>query len=140
MKILAILQKITNMKTLVLKLLALFFVFILVFALSNCKKDTACKAVITVKMLSDTNIVVPFVLVKVNKQSVPGAEYYNVEGYTDRLGQFKYTFPLEAILDVNTKLDTNTDGLPTPDPQWIVGEGTLRLKPGETVNKSIFMQ
>jgi len=126
------------MKTLILKLMALFFVLTIVITLSNCKKDTACKAVITVKLLSDTNIVVPFVLVKVNKQSVPGAEYYNVEGYTDRLGQFKYTFPLEAILDVNTRLDTNTD--PLQQPEWIVGEGTLRLKPGETVQKSIFMQ
>ena len=126
------------MKTLILKLLALSFVFTLLLSLSNCKKDTACKAIITVKMLSDTNIVVPFVQIFVNKLSVPGAEYYKVEGFTDRLGQFKYTFPLEAILDVSTKLDTNTD--PLQQQEWIIGEGTLRLKPGETVNKSIYMQ
>lgn len=126
------------MKTLLLKLMALTCVIVFVFSLSNCKKDTACKAVITVKMLSDTNHVVPYVLLTIDKHTVPGANYYFVEGYTDKFGQFKYTFPLEAILDVATKLDTNTN--PGQQPEWIVGQGTLRLKPGETVYKSIFMQ
>ena len=114
------------------------FLVTLVLTLNNCKKDTECKAVVTVKYLSDTLKVVPFVFLTIDKHTVPNATYYKVEGYTDKLGQFKYTFPLEAILDVYTKLDTNTD--PNTPPEYIVGEGTLRLKPGETVQKSIFMQ
>jgi hypothetical protein len=61
-----------------------------------------------------------------------------VEGLTDATGQFTTTFKLEAILDVVASKDTNS-GSGTVDPV-LTGIGVIRLKPGETAYKTIFIR
>jgi len=93
---------------------------------TRCNKDTDCGAVITVKMQSDTNIIVPNAIVKVHKQDV------YVQGVSDANGQFRHTFKLEAILDIDAKVA----GAP---PDTLYGQSVIRLKPGKTVYKTVFV-
>lgn len=108
----------------------LFFLFIVITIISlnfsSCKKDTECKVEIYTKLYSDTNIVVPFAIVKIEKKDV------KVEGISDIFGRFTHTFPLEAILDV-TCMDTTV--MPA-----LIGESTIRLVPGETVKTTVFIK
>ncbi len=118
------------MKRKFLKALFLPAIFVAsVFVFSNCAKETDCKAVITVKFLYDTNFVVPNATVRLEKYDI------NTSGITDGGGRFSTTFKSEAILDVFATIDTSTTGLFPP----LTGTGTIRLKPGETVEKSIFV-
>jgi hypothetical protein len=98
----------------------------IVILYSTCNKDTDCDAVITVKMQSDTNIIVPNATVKIHKEDV------YVEGVSDANGQFRHTFKLEAILDVDAKV-------PGTPPDTLYGQTVIRLKPGKTVYKSVFV-
>jgi hypothetical protein len=93
-----------------------------IMILSMCHKDEDMPVVITVKMKSDTSIVVPNANVKISKGAT------KIEGVTDNYGQFRHTYKLEAIFDV----DANKDSLN--------GATTIRLNPGETVYKSVFIQ
>ncbi len=108
-------------------LLSVFFAFTLLF--TNCAKETECKAVITVKYLYDTNIVIPNAYVKLEKYDI------SATGITDMSGRFPVTFKSEAILDIFASIDTSTTHL-FP---LLTGTGTIRLKPGETVEKSVFV-
>ena len=96
------------------------------FSFSSCKEDTECEAVVTVKLQSDTSVVVPNAEVEISKQDI------RVVGVSDANGQFRYTFKLEAILDVIAKSSGATDTL--------YGQTVIRLKPGETVYKTVFIQ
>lgn len=100
----------------------------ILFSLSNCKKDTECEAVITVKLQSDTSVACPNATVEIRKEDV------YVMGVTDANGQMRHTFKLEAILDVNAMFPGNT----TP-PDTMYGQTVIRLKPGETVYKTVFV-
>jgi len=93
---------------------------------SACKKDTTMTVVITVKMRSDTNIVVPDANVYIRKGEM------NVEGISDINGQFRQTYKLEAIFDVTAikQIDPTTS---------ISGTTVVRLVPGQTVYKSVFV-
>jgi hypothetical protein len=95
------------------------------FSFSSCKEDTECEAVITVKRQSDTNIVVPGADIYIGKQDI------KVLGVSDVNGQFRYTFKLEAILDVIAQKADTLDSL--------YGQTVIRLKPGETVYKTVFV-
>jgi hypothetical protein len=100
----------------------------------GCKKDNKeITCVITVKYQADTLRVAPFADV------VIGAEYDDVriEGKTDATGIFQTTFQLEAILYVNASKDTNTGVGPTEP--VVTGVSTVRLRPGETVYKTVFI-
>ncbi len=101
-----------------------------VFFFISCKKEnTDCKAVITAKQLNDTNTVVSYADVII----APQYQDVRVEGKTDISGVFEHVFKYEGILDVIVyKPTSSTDSL--------IGRGVIRLKPGETTIKTIFLQ
>jgi hypothetical protein len=98
------------------------------FSLSNCKKDTTCEAVITVKLQSDTSVICPNATVKIHKEDV------YIEGVSDANGQLRHTFKLEAILDVDAIFPKSG-----PPVDTLYGQTVIRLKPGETVYKTVFV-
>lgn len=105
-----------------------------VFSFVGCEDETEdITAVITVKYQADTNIVVPFADVTI------GTQYDDVRatGKADATGVFTTIFKLEAILDVVASKDTNTGA----GPQEPVVQGTtvIRLRPGETVYKTVYV-
>lgn len=104
-------------------LLSVIIAFIIIF--STCKKDQDMPVVITVKMQSDTNIVVPVANVTIKKGEI------TIEGVTDANGQFRHIYKLEAIFDVFAYKITAIDTLS--------GATIIRLKPGETVYKTVFI-
>ena len=115
--------------TFIFSLLALLGITLL---FSTCKKDTECTAVITVKMQNDTLVYVPFATVKIHKSDV-----YE-EGVTNTQGQISKTFKLEAILEVDAVFITvPPDTLTLAD--TLYGKTVVRLVPGKTVNKTVFI-
>ena len=116
-------------KTIVLVALGLVVTAMLMIA-SGCKKDTECKLVVTVKHLSDTNRVVPQCSVMVIKYDV------KAHGFTTAAGQFAHTFEHEAILDIFATIDTSSDPLIN---SYLKGTSSVRLIPGQTVHKSVFV-
>ncbi len=105
--------------------LFIFCVIITTSFLYSCKKDTDCKAVITVRYLSNEDIV-PGATVRIEK-------YDNkISGTSDAHGEFRHTYDLEAILDVIASIDSS--GIP------MGGTAVIRLKPGETVNQVVYIQ
>lgn len=95
-------------------------------AFVSCTEETECDAVVTVKMQNDTNVVVPGAEVIIRKSDI------KAEGTSDINGQFRYTFKLEAILDVIASKGASGDTL--------YGQTVIRLKPGQTVYKTVFIQ
>jgi len=108
----------------------LFFLFVVITIISigftSCKEDTNCKMEILTKLYSDTNMVVPYAKVTLQQGDIL------VVATSDIMGKFSCIFPLEAILKVKCE-DTTT----TPP---LVGEGTIRLEPGNTVKRTIFVK
>lgn len=105
-----------------------------VMLLPACKKEnTEIPCVITVKYQSDTNRVVPAADVVIGGQY----EDIRIEGKTDDAGMFKAAFKLEAILKVDAVKDTNTGTGPIEDA--LTGQATVRLVPGETTYKTVFI-
>ena len=123
------------MKSLLLKSLFIVALIsgVLALTLSSCKKEsTEIPCEITVKLLGDTMQVVPFADV------VIGSDYdVRVDGKTDATGVFKTTFKLEAILKIDVAKDTNT-GVGSSEP-ILQGAATVRLRPGETAKKTVFI-
>lgn len=115
------------MKTIFKPILFLFMVSVLAFSFTTCKEDTECEAVVTVKLQSDTTVVVPNADVELKKEDVREI------GVSDANGQYRHTFKLEAILDIYAK-----KGYDTGD--TLTGQTVIRLKPGETVYKTVFIQ
>jgi len=115
----------TIFKSVVISLLVLTT---LSFVFTRCKENTECKAVVTVKLLEDTSKVVANANIRIHKQNV------DVRGVSDANGQFRHTFPLEAILDVYVvRKDTiGTDSL--------YGNAVLKLIPGGTAYKTVFVK
>jgi hypothetical protein len=120
-----------------------FFSLLLITAViavifTTCKKDEDCKAVITVKKQGstpgDTLNLVPNADVKIHKFDV------QVEGTSDGSGQFRYTFKLNAILDVDATLIVPADTLTSTPADSLSGYTILRLVPGKTVYKTVFIQ
>ena len=101
-------------------LILIFFAGLL--SLSSCRKDRSMTLTVTVKMMADTNVVVPGAKVVLEKDDV------HVEGYTDGKGQFRHSFKLQIQLDIKVTKDT-LSGI------GIVNLGTLV----EDVEKSIYI-
>lgn len=68
--------------------------------LTSCGKDRSMEAVITVKLMSDTMVVVPQIRVEMSKDDV------DIVGYTDDNGEFRYTFEQPVQLDIKAYNDT----------------------------------
>lgn len=107
-----------------------FFVFGVIY--TSCKKETECTAVITVKRQDDTLYLVSGALVKIYKYHV-----YK-EGYSNSNGQVTKTFDLEAILDVSAEYITSPVDTVTPA-DTLIGKTVIRLLPGKTVYKTVFV-
>lgn len=115
------------MKKILKSALVILMVSLIAFSFSTCKKDTECEAVVTVKLQSDTTVIVTDAIVQLKKADV------FVEGVSDASGQFRHTFKLEAILDVYAEK-------PGTPPDTLYGQTVIRLKPGESVSKTVFIQ
>ena len=104
---------------------------------TTCKKDKECKVVITVKYQgttpSDTIQPVSGASVKLWAHN-SSDDFVKAEGTSDAAGQFTHTYKLEAILDVIATLDTDTVVGTT-----LQGQGVVRLIPGKTVYKTVFL-
>lgn len=95
--------------------------------LQSCREDETIKAIITVKLMQDTNIVVPYAHVRMEKFDV------RVEGVCNEKGQFEHTFRDEAILDVRAwEVDANGNEIR-------YGTTTIRLKKGEIARKTVLI-
>jgi hypothetical protein len=102
---------------------------------SGCKtKDDEITCIVTVKYQADTNVIVPFADIVIGKDY----DDVKVTGKTDATGMFTTTFKLEAILDVVASKDTNTT-LHPPDEPVLTGVAVVRLRPGETATKTVFI-
>ncbi|MDD2191808.1 MAG: hypothetical protein PHO12_04640 [Bacteroidales bacterium] len=111
-----------------------FFSFMLVLAiaipfLSGCKEDNKCKLIVKVVDVTNTSIVIPEATISISKES--GS--VKADGITDIKGEAFFTFDNEAILDINV---TKIDNLGYTR----VGKSTVRLIPGETVEKLVLLQ
>jgi len=114
-----------------MKKVCILLVFSLAFAgmffSTSCGKDENIDAVITVKYLYDTTIVVPFAHVRIEKYDV------NVEGTCNVQGVFEHTFRDEMILDVRAwELDSLGQ-------ESRFGETTIRLQKGKVARKSVYI-
>jgi hypothetical protein len=97
----------------------------------GCKKEsTDCTAIITAKQLNDTNVTVAYADIII----APQYQDVRVEGKTDITGTFEHVFKYEGILDVIVYKPIEG----TPDS--VIGRGVIRLHPGETTIKTIFVQ
>ena len=100
----------------------IIMLFVGLISLSSCRKDLSMTLTITVKMMGDTNVLVPNAKVILTKDDI------HVEGYTDGHGQFRHTFNLQIQLDVSVTKDT------------LSGMGIVNLgKTGIDVEKSIYI-
>jgi hypothetical protein len=116
-----------------LAFVSLFFVLFL----TTCKKDKDCKVVITVKYQGTTpsDTIQPVTGAHVKLYSKRSSDdFVRAEGESDGSGQFTHTYKLEAILDVQCTKDTDTIVGTT-----LEGDGVVRLVPGKTVYKTIFL-
>lgn len=97
--------------------------------LSGCKEDNKCRLVVKVVDVTNTSIVIPDAYIEISKD----AGSINAEGKTDIKGEAYFTFDHEAILDINVG---KTDDVGYTR----YGKSTVRLIPGETVEKLVLLQ
>jgi len=121
------------MKTLILKIIAILIISSLFIVLTQCKKDKSCKAVVTVKYYHDTTMVVDNAEIQIKKGDV------KAEGFTNANGIFEHTFKYEAILDIFAEKDTTSPDNPVVSPP-LTGAAVIRLQPGKTIEKTVFIQ
>lgn len=123
------------MKTIIKPIIILSIIVVgFMSLLENCKKDTDCIAVITVRkhnlITGDTNLVIPNAHVKLSQGDVKDS------GLTDINGQFRYTFKLPAILNVKAVLfkkdSSSVDSLK--------GVSVIQLVVGGTAQKTVFVE
>ncbi len=81
-------------------ILAIFLGAIL--GLTSCHKNESMEALIIVKLMSDTSVVMPGVRVELMQDDI------EIGGYTDGNGEFRYTFESPVQLDVKAFNDTLT--------------------------------
>ena len=128
------------MKTIIKPIILLIIIVGFVSLLTNCRKDTDCIAIITVKKQGtiannfiDTNIVFPNAKVTLIKGNSPAT---NITGVTDVNGQFKHTFALLAILNVTAILFKKDSA--TADS--LTGSAIIQLVVGGTAYKTVFIK
>jgi hypothetical protein len=109
--------------------ISIIIICAIIIALGCKKEPTDCTAVITVKLLSDTNQTVSYAKVII----APDYPDVRVQGLSDASGQYSYKFKYEGILDVvaSKLIDGTSDS--------IYGKAVIRLKPGETSYKTVFV-
>ncbi len=99
------------------------------FFFSACKDDTKCRLTVKVQDVQNTQIVIPNAKIVISKEQ--GS--VRAEGTTDSKGEAFFTFDHEAILDINVEKKY-------PDGSTRYGKATVRLIPGETVEKQVLLQ
>ena len=109
-------------KIYILLFLALFCGF-LSLTFQSCKKDTVCKAVITVNDTAG----LPVIGATVRLYNDYPRSIVNVTQTTSDIGEADFSFNLEAILFL-TVAKTTTDS---------VAAGFVQLKPGQTVSQVV---
>ncbi len=96
----------------------------------GCKKaNTDCTAIITVKKLLDTMQILQYADVII----APNYPDVRVAGKSDASGQYQKVFKYEGILDIQVYKAIGPN-------DTLRGTGVIRLKPGETVSKTVFVQ
>jgi len=70
------------------------------FTATSCKKDRSMEAIITVKLMMDTMVVVPNCRVEMTKDDI------KIIGYTDGRGEYRYTFEQPVQLEVKAFNDS----------------------------------
>jgi len=68
--------------------------------LSSCKKDRSMEAIITVKWMVDTMVVIPSCRVELKKDDI------KIIGYTDGRGEYRYTFEQPVQLEIRATNDS----------------------------------
>lgn len=106
---------------------ALIVLAVVASFITSCKEDDEIKAVVTVKYLSDTTVVVPNAHVRLEKYDI------NVEGVCNEQGIFEHIFRNEAILEVRA-WEVDSLGAET-----MYGETTIRLEKGVVARKSVYI-
>jgi hypothetical protein len=112
-----------------------FFSFLLILAIaipfiSGCKEeDNRCKLLVVVQDVNDTSIRIPGATISISKN----AGSVKANGVTNSKGEANFVFDNEAILDINVSL-------PLDNGKTRYGKSTVRLVPGETVEKQVLLQ
>lgn len=104
-------------------------VFTIIYTISCKKENQECKALITIKLLSDPNKTIDNAIVII----APQYPYVCDTGISDASGQVTFTFKKEGILDVYAT--KNIGG----DPDSLSGQGVVKLEPGETVDQVVYV-
>lgn len=73
-----------------------------IIGLASCHKNESMEALITVKLMADTSLVMPGVRVELTQDDI------EIIGYTDGNGEFRYTFESPIQLDIKAFNDTLT--------------------------------
>lgn len=115
-----------NMKKIGLSIVIIILISTL-YTLHSCREDETIKAIVTVKLMQDTNVVVPYARVRMEKFDV------RVEGVCNEKGQFEHIFRDEAILDVRA---WEVDSLGN---ETRYGTTTIRLKKGHVARKTVLI-
>lgn len=103
-------------------------VLALILMSSTCERNEEIRAVVTVKLFSDTSKVVPNAYVRLTKYDV------DVLGRTNSIGQWEHIFPNEVILDAFAwTLDADSNVV-----LW--GETTIRMRQGRTTYQTILVK
>ncbi|MBP1630338.1 MAG: hypothetical protein H6Q15_1231 [Bacteroidetes bacterium] len=103
--------------------------------LSGCKEeDNSCKLKVMVKQAANPAVRVPGAKIVIAKES----SYIKREGVTDSQGEAFFSFDNEAIFDINVNYQVfdTTGALVSTS----TGKSTVRLVPGETVEKEVLIQ
>lgn len=96
-----------------------------IFITPSCKKkDTSCKAIITVVDTNGTAVADALVLLYVSSTTSSQSQL-SQSTRTDASGKASFSFKLEATWDIDAALSDRN------------GKGIITLKPGETVEKTV---
>jgi len=90
--------------------------------LSSCKKDRSMEAIITVRWMVDTMVVIPNCRVQLKKDDI------EIVGYTDARGEYRYTFEQPVQLEIRAANDS------------LAGVGVIGLgNYGQSYYKTVFV-
>ncbi len=91
-------------------------------SLSSCNKDRSMEAIITVKWMMDTMVVIPNCRVQLTKEDI------NIIGYTDAKGEYRFTFEQPVQLEIRATNDS------------LSGVGVINLGDyGQDVSQTVFV-
>ena len=110
-----------NFKTHIALLVSLV-ILVGIVTLSSCRKDRSMEAIITVKWMADTMVVIPSCRVELKKDDI------KIIGYTDARGEYRYTFEQPVQLEIRATNDS------------LAGVGVINLgNYGQDYTKSVFV-